>query len=54
MPTGPPRKYELRADGKLYEESVPGTSLISKGWLDHLKKTGHPNIQTAFNTGNAA
>ena len=54
MPTGPPRKYELRANGKLYEECVPGTSLVSKGWLDHLKKTGHPNIQTAFNTGNTA
>ena len=54
MPTGPPRKYKLKDDGKLYEEFLPGTSLVSKEWLDHLKKTGHPNIQTAFNTGNDA
>ena len=50
MPVGAPQFYHVKSDGKLHAEQKPGTSLIAKEWLAHLK-TMYPDLETAYDKG---
>ena len=52
MPTGPPIKFIVKKDGRLYPNPLPGTSLIAKECLEYLQRTIFPDLQTAYNRGN--
>ena len=49
MPVGAPEFFHLK--GKyLVPQVLPGTSLVAKEWLDHVKETV-PDLETAYDKG---
>ena len=49
MPVGAPEFFHLHG-GFLVPQALPGTSLIAKEWLAHVKET-IPDLETAYDKG---